>query len=268
MLAVFVTSTCVFKPINVPLIHMFGLFWQSSCLMEEGKVRIKFYELWSLQFLQYKYVILQQFYQKKLNIQNFFKAAKENMVLNVKKNKLYFSSINKTFDSIALCGGLHTFEDRDVLWRLTDLQAVGVSQLHLVVAVPAQQLVHGVLSKTLQHTHTQDSCWGPRWRCVHKKKTHTLTKRWSSSVGDKVTRQLLSLKADTIILVWDQIQYKCYWSKLHDISKPGWGQTRIKSTCHKRTSKNTLCCVRWDSGKNLDFTTSTSDSPVTPHVFS
>lgn len=46
---------------------------------------------------------------------------------------------------------LDTFEDRDVLWRLPYLQVVRVSQLHLVVAVPAQQLVHGVLCKTLQH---------------------------------------------------------------------------------------------------------------------
>lgn len=55
------------------------------------------------------------------------------------------------------CGlEFHTFEDRDVLWRLPDLQVVGVSQLHLVIAVPAQQLVHGVLRKTLQHK--QSSC--------------------------------------------------------------------------------------------------------------
>lgn len=45
----------------------------------------------------------------------------------------------------------HTFEDRDVLWRLPYLQVVRVSQLHLVIAIPAQQLVHGVLCKTLQH---------------------------------------------------------------------------------------------------------------------
>ncbi len=38
-----------------------------------------------------------------------------------------------------------------MLWRLPYLQVVRVSQLHLVVAVPAQQLVHGVLCKTLQH---------------------------------------------------------------------------------------------------------------------
>lgn len=45
----------------------------------------------------------------------------------------------------------HTFEDRDVLWRLPYLQVVRVSQLHLVIAVPAQQFVHGVLCETLQH---------------------------------------------------------------------------------------------------------------------
>lgn len=45
----------------------------------------------------------------------------------------------------------YTFEDRDVLWRLPYVQVVRVSELHLVVAVPAQQLIHGVLCKTLQH---------------------------------------------------------------------------------------------------------------------
>lgn len=45
----------------------------------------------------------------------------------------------------------HTFKDRDVLWRLPYVQVVRVSQLHFVIAVPPQQLVHGVLCKTLQH---------------------------------------------------------------------------------------------------------------------
>ena len=45
----------------------------------------------------------------------------------------------------------HTFEDRDVLRRLPYVQVVRVSQLHLVISVPAQQLIHGVLCKTLQN---------------------------------------------------------------------------------------------------------------------
>lgn len=45
---------------------------------------------------------------------------------------------------------LRTFEDGDVLRRLPELQIVRVPQLHLVVAVPAQQLVHGVLSEALR----------------------------------------------------------------------------------------------------------------------
>lgn len=36
-----------------------------------------------------------------------------------------------------------------MLWRLPYLQVVRVSQLHLVIAVPAQQFVHGVLCETL-----------------------------------------------------------------------------------------------------------------------
>lgn len=44
-----------------------------------------------------------------------------------------------------------TFEDGDVLRRLPYVQVVRVSQLHLVITVPAQQLVHGALRKTLQN---------------------------------------------------------------------------------------------------------------------
>lgn len=50
-----------------------------------------------------------------------------------------------------LPGCIRTFKYGEVLWRLPQLQIVRVSQLHLVVAVPAQQLVHGVFRKVLRH---------------------------------------------------------------------------------------------------------------------
>lgn len=52
-----------------------------------------------------------------------------------------------------LPGYIRTFKYRDVLWRLPQLQIVRVSQLHLVIPVPAQQLVHGVFRKALWHRH-------------------------------------------------------------------------------------------------------------------
>lgn len=80
---------------------------------------------------------------------------------------------------------LYTFEDRDVLWRLPYVQVVRVSELHLVVAVPAQQLVHGVLCKALQHKQMTGE-----------------TRSWGLFTG--ITKKARSLDADSVIL-WLQI---------------------------------------------------------------
>ena len=63
-----------------------------------------------------------------------------------------------------------------MLWRLSvwvaaHVEAIRVPQLYLVIAVPPQQLVHGVFSKTLQqNTVGPSDLWTGRSSTVNKMK--------------------------------------------------------------------------------------------------